>query len=96
MQVSALSDGQVSAPFHSDAGWHIVQRIATRQNDAGEENRRARISDTIGRRKLEDEWNRYLRELRGEAYFLDMRNGLPADEPAKPAADAKPAEKPNG
>lgn len=96
MQVSALADGQVSAPFHTDAGWHIVQLIATRQQDANEQNRRARISDTIGRRKLEDEWNRYLQEMRGEAYFVDMRNGLPADAQPQPAADTKPAAQPNG
>jgi len=94
-QVAALNDDQVSAPFHTDAGWHIVQRIATRQNDAGEENRRARISDTIGRRKLEDEWNRYLQEMRGEAYVVDMRNGVPADQTA-PAAETKPATQPHG
>lgn len=95
VQVAALNDGQVSTTFRTDAGWHIVQRIATRQTDAGEENRRARISDTIGRRKLEDEWNRYLQEMRGEAYFVDMRNGLPADQ-ATPAAETKPASQPNG
>lgn len=94
-QVAALSDGQVSAPFRTNVGWHIAQRIATRQNDAGEDNRRARISDTIGRRKLEDEWTRYLQEMRGEAYVVDMRNGLPAEQPA-PAADTKPAAQPNG
>lgn len=95
-QVASLTDGQVSAPFRTDAGWHIVQRIATRQSDANEENRRARVSDTIGRRKLEDEWNRYLQEMRGEAYFVDMRNGLPADQPAPPPEKTKPAATPNG
>jgi peptidyl-prolyl cis-trans isomerase SurA len=95
-QIAALTDGQVSAPFRTDAGWHIAERVASRQTDSGEENRRAQISDTIGRRKLEDEWNRYLQEMRGEAYFLDMRNGLPAEQPATPAAEAKPAEQPNG
>lgn len=94
-QVAALTDGQVSAPFRTEAGWHVVQRVATRQSDANEDNRRARISDTIGRRKLEDEWNRYLQEMRGEAYFVDMRNGLPADQPAPVADKAKPAAKPN-
>jgi len=95
-QVAALGDGQISAPFRTDAGWHIVQRIASRQQDANEDNRRARISDTIGRRKLEDEWNRFLQELRGEAYFVDMRNGLPAEQEPAPAADKKPAAQPNG
>jgi peptidyl-prolyl cis-trans isomerase SurA len=94
-QVAALNDGQVSAPFHTEAGWHIAQRIATRQTDTGEENRRARISDTIGRRKLEDEWNRFLQEMRGEAYVVDMRNGVPADQ-TTPASETKPASKPNG
>ena len=94
-QISALADGQVSEPFRTDAGWHIVQRVASRQTDAGAENRRARISDTIGRRKLEDEWNRYLQELRGEAYFLDMRNGIATDQPAD-AEDAAPVTPPNG
>ncbi|QNP41239.1 peptidylprolyl isomerase [Lysobacter solisilvae (ex Woo and Kim 2020)] len=87
IQVASLSDGQVSAPFRTDAGWHVVQRLATRQTNTDEENRRARISDTIGRRKLEDEWNRFLQEMRGEAYFVDMRNGLPVEAPA---AEAKP------
>ncbi|GAB3378137.1 peptidylprolyl isomerase [Lysobacter fragariae] len=97
-QVSALSDGQVSAPFNSDAGWHIVQRLASRQVDSGEKNRRAQVSDTIGRRKLEEEWNRYLREIRGEAYVLDMRNGIPTDEkPAEaPAQAPAPTTPPNG
>ena len=29
VQLSSLSDGQVSEPFRSDAGWHIIQRVAT-------------------------------------------------------------------
>ena len=52
LQVASLADGQSSAPFKTDAGWVIVQRI--------------------GQRKLEDEWNRFLREMRGEAY-VDIR-----------------------
>ncbi|HRN61651.1 MAG TPA: peptidylprolyl isomerase, partial [Luteimonas sp.] len=39
-QVSNLQDGQVSAPFKTQAGWHIVQRIATRQANADDDNRR--------------------------------------------------------
>lgn len=80
-QVAALRDGQVSAPFKTQAGWHIVERQATRQADVTKDNRRAQVRETIGQRKLEDEWNRFLRETRGEAY-VDIRNGNAA--PASP------------
>jgi len=73
-QVSALEDGQVSAPFRTQAGWHIVQRVGSRQASAGEDNRRAQVRESIGQRKLEDEWDRYVREMRGEAY-VDVRTG---------------------
>ena len=71
-QVAALQDGEVSAPFRSQAGWHIVQRTGTRQTDVGAENRRNQMREMIGQRKLEDEWNRFLREMRSEAY-VDIR-----------------------
>jgi peptidyl-prolyl cis-trans isomerase SurA len=74
-QVAALADGEVSAPFKTEAGWHIVKREGSRQVAATDENARQRARATIGQRKLEQEWDRYLRELRGEAY-VDIR--LPA------------------
>jgi peptidyl-prolyl cis-trans isomerase SurA len=73
MQVAALSDGQSSAPFKTDAGWVILQRVGSRQIAAGDEARRSQVRETIGRRKLEDEWTRFLRETRGEA-FVDVRD----------------------
>jgi peptidyl-prolyl cis-trans isomerase SurA len=86
--VAALQDGQVSEPFKSAAGWHIVQRIATRQTDASSETKRSQIRETIGQRKLEEEWTRYLRDMRNEA-FVDIRmadaNATPATSAATPA-----------
>ena len=73
-QVTGLQDGQVSTPFRTDAGWHIVQRVGSRQTDVTDQNRRAQVRETIGRRKAEDEYNRYLQELRGEAY-VNFRSG---------------------
>ncbi len=75
-QVASLGDNQVSAPFKTQAGWHILQRIGTRQVNATDENRRTQIRESIGQRKLEDEWSRFLREMRGEA-FIDIRVGTP-------------------
>lgn len=74
-QVAALKDGEVSAPFKTAAGWHIVKREGSRQVSAASDNARQRARETIGQRKLEQEWERYVRELRGEAY-VDLR--LPA------------------
>jgi peptidyl-prolyl cis-trans isomerase SurA len=80
-QVAALEDGQVSAPFKTQAGWHIVERMGSRQANASDDNRRAQIRETLGQRKLEDEWNRFLREMRGEA-FVDIRSGAAAADDA--------------
>ncbi len=66
--VTGIENGQVSAPFRTEAGWHIVQRVDTRQTDATNATQRAQVRETIGRRKLEEEYNRFLQELRGEAY----------------------------
>jgi peptidyl-prolyl cis-trans isomerase SurA len=95
MQVAALADGQSSAPFKTDAGWVIVQRNASRQVAAGNDNMRAQVRETIGRRKLEDEWNRFLREMRGEA-FVDVRDAAgnsttPVPTGPAPAERHKPA-----
>jgi len=90
-KVASMQDGQVSAPFRSSAGWHIVQRIGERQTDVTDQNRRAQVRETIGQRKLEEEWNRYEREMRDEAY-VDIRtdDGKPADATGTNAAPASP------
>lgn len=81
MQVASLADNAVSAPFKTDAGWVIVQRTGTREVDAANETIREQVRQTIARRKAEDEWNRFLREMRGEAY-VDVRGAQPAQRPA--------------
>ena len=58
----------------SDAGWQIVQANGKRETVAGSEEQRAAARETIGRRKLEDEYNRFLQEMRGDAY-VDIRSG---------------------
>jgi peptidyl-prolyl cis-trans isomerase SurA len=85
-QVASLSDGGVSAPFRSDAGWHIVQRLATRQGK-GDQSKRDEMRQAIGRRKLEEEYGRFLREMRGDA-FVEIRtaNGEPVKETPAPAS----------
>jgi peptidyl-prolyl cis-trans isomerase SurA len=82
-QVAALQDGQVSAPFKTEAGGEIVQRDGARQAVAADDARRQAVREAIGQRKLEEQWDRFLREMRGEAY-VDIRLGedAPAAAPA--------------
>ncbi len=76
-RVAALKDGEVSQPFRSAAGWHIVQREASRETDVGDKNQRAQIREMIGRRKLDEQYDHFLQEMRGEAY-VNIRDGQPA------------------
>lgn len=76
-QVAALADGQVSPAFKTQAGWHIVQRVGSRQVNTTDENRRAKAREAIGQRKFEAEWDTFLRQMRGEA-FIDIRIGADA------------------
>lgn len=67
-QLAALQDGQVSRPFQSDAGWHIIKRLGVREQDVTEQNRRNQAREIIAQRKAEEEFERFLRQLRSEAY----------------------------
>lgn len=85
-QVAQLGDGELSAPIRTQAGWHIIERQGTRQAEVGDENLKNQVRETIGRRKLEDQWSRFLSELRGDA-FVDVRDGT-AETDEEPAAAA--------
>ena len=64
-----LEDGQTSAPFASDTGWHVLQRLGSREQDVTEQVRRNEAREAIARRKAEDEYERFLRQIRDEAYI---------------------------
>ncbi len=72
--VKGLKDGEISEPFASDVGWHVIQRIGSREQDITRESERNRMRETLVRRKADEEFERYLRELRDEAY-VDERLG---------------------
>lgn len=71
-QILALEDGELSQPFHSEAGWHLLLREDSREQDITEEVLRNNAREMIARRKSEEEWERFLRETRAEAY-VDIR-----------------------
>ncbi|RMH88687.1 molecular chaperone SurA [Lysobacter pythonis] len=72
-QLTTMKDGEVTAPMQIPGGWHIIQRVGQRQAEVGGDQQRATVRENIGRRKLEDEYGRFLQEMRGDA-FVDVRS----------------------
>jgi peptidyl-prolyl cis-trans isomerase SurA len=75
--LGALQPGEVSEPFQTQLGWHIMELVDTRQIDRTEEAIRAEARDKIMRTKAEQEIDTVLRGFREEAY-VEIR--LPGHE----------------
>lgn len=63
---------QVSEPFASRYGWHIVQLLDIRNRDNTVEFKRSKARELIRERKFSEELQTWLRKLRDEAY-VDIR-----------------------
>jgi peptidyl-prolyl cis-trans isomerase SurA len=66
--IGGLKDNEISEPFHSQYGWHIVQMLGHRRIDNSEEVRRHEAMDAIRASKADEETELWLRRLRDEAY----------------------------
>jgi peptidyl-prolyl cis-trans isomerase SurA len=78
--LESLSDGQLSEPFQTEVGWHVMERLGSRETDRTDDRVREQARETIRNRKSEEEYDAYLRQLRGES-FVEIRLGG-ADGPA--------------
>jgi peptidyl-prolyl cis-trans isomerase SurA len=60
--------GQVSTPFKSRFGWHILTVLDKRTEDLGEKMQENRARAAIQKRKFNEELTNWLREIRSQAY----------------------------
>lgn len=67
--LATLSEGEFSEPVRSVHGWHLIQLIERRVDDATERRKEDRAYQLIFNRKFAEETDSWLREMRDAAYI---------------------------
>jgi peptidyl-prolyl cis-trans isomerase SurA len=67
--MDALKLKQVSAPFRSPFGWHIVQVLERREQDMSQDRQRLSARQAIRSRKSDEQWDDWVRQQRDKAYI---------------------------
>ncbi len=71
-QLDALKENEISQPFRTQYGWHIVQLLGRRVHDATQDKIRQQVYAQLRESKAEEETELWLRRLRDEA-FVEYR-----------------------
>jgi len=66
--IADLKPNEISQPFKTRYGWHIVQMLGTRTYDSTDDVRRQRAYAAIRESKADEETELWLRRLRDEAF----------------------------
>ena len=66
--MGAIEIGQISEPFHSQFGWHILQVTERRKQDFSDEIKRSQGRNILKQRKFQEELQIWLQEIRDEAF----------------------------
>lgn len=70
--LDGLAPGELSEPFRTASGWHVVRLEERRQADRTREAMRAQAREILFQQRAEDEIERFLRQLRAES-FVEIR-----------------------
>lgn len=71
-QLDALQENEITQPFKSQFGWHIIQLLGRRVHDATQDKMRQQVYAQLRESKAEEETELWLRRLRDEA-FVEYR-----------------------
>src|SRR5580700_2846610 len=66
--VDSLKDNEISEPFKTQYGWHIVQLLGRRRFDNTDDLKRRQAMEAIRAGKADEETELWLRRMRDEAY----------------------------
>lgn len=67
--IASLKENEISEPFKTQFGWHIVQLLGRRTQDVSDDMLRNRAYGELQQSKAEDEIELWLRELRDNAFI---------------------------
>ncbi len=70
--MNATAVGELSEPFFSRYGWHVLEVQERRREDMGEEARSNMAVQILHRRRFDEELQEWLKEIRDEA-FVELR-----------------------
>ena len=70
-KLQELSPNELSEPFQTRFGWHILEVLERRSYDTTDEVKEANCRTAIGNSKAEEERELWLRRLRDEAYIVN-------------------------